>query len=121
MLTLPITGSVEDSLEQHFSIDEIDFTCQRCSEVEGHDIQFINKLPQVLVINFEIFPTSFVSLATKMKIPQNLDMFDYLSADMMREKETESKYELFGLVNCQGKSMLDSEYSSIVSRVDKET
>ena len=74
-----------------------------------------------MILNFSIFDDQLNNLARKMSIPSRLDVRNYLSAEMINDITIKTSYELFAIVNCEGKTLQEAKYSSIVYRYDKDT
>ena len=115
-------SSLERQIEHKFITEKkTKFFCQECDlEVKGRSSTFIENLPEVLAITFDMFEKNFGHKKGKNRsFSHTIDLHPYLET-LLKKMTTEARYQLFAMINQEGKSRDSTSYTAIVLKKDNK-
>ena len=96
--------TINELLKLYFQTENIDFEskCEYCHKVYSHKKEIkISRPPEILILSLQRIDEKQEKLRYKVEFPQILDIYPYVDHDCGYDREC--KYNLFGIVNHEGR------------------
>ena len=96
--------TINELLKLYFQTENIDFEskCESCHKVYSHKKEIkISRPPEILILSLQRIDEKQEKLRYKVEFPQILDIYPYVDHDCGYDREC--KYNLFGIVNHEGR------------------
>jgi ubiquitin C-terminal hydrolase len=126
--------TLKELLKLYFQTENIDFEskCDACHKIYSHKKEIkISRPPEILILSLQRIDEKQEKLRYKVEFPQILDIYPYVDHDCGYDREC--KYNLYGIVNHEGRIDFGHYFSfikignknwfkfndSLVSKIDK--
>ena len=96
--------TINELLKLYFQTENIDFEskCEYCHKVYSHKKEIkISRPPEILILSLQRIDEKQEKLRYRVEFPQILDIYPYVDHDCGYDREC--KYNLFGIVNHEGR------------------
>ena len=106
--------TINELLKLYFQTENIDFEskCDTCHKIFSHKKEIkISRPPEILILSLQRINEKQEKLRYKVEFPQILDIYPYVDHDFGYDREC--KYNLFGIVNHEGRIDYGHYYSFI--------
>jgi len=106
--------TINELLKLYFQTENIDFEskCDTCHKIFSHKKEIkISRPPEILILSLQRINEKQEKLRYKVEFPQILDIYPYVDHDCGYDREC--KYNLFGIVNHEGRIDYGHYYSFI--------
>ena len=96
--------TINELLKLYFQTENIDFEskCDACHKIYSHKKEIkISRPPEILILSLQRINEKQEKLRYKVEFPQILDIYPYVDHDCGYDREC--KYNLFGIINHEGR------------------
>ena len=96
--------TINELLKLYFQTENIDFEskCDACHKIYSHKKEIkISRPPEILILSLQRINENQEKLRYKVEFPQILDIYPYVDHDCGYDREC--KYNLFGIINHEGR------------------